>query len=118
MRTPALRLPAWRPSLDWSEGLSSRSTLLYGLYTFVLFCVFLFAYATLISWYYYGERCWCYLFGDRSSIGFKVLFLIFTFLPIYLPTSIVNVSDVLGSSPMIKLLDEAKKHFDKKIKNE
>jgi hypothetical protein len=43
MRMPALRLPAWRPSLDWSEGLGSRSTLLYGLYTFVLFCVFLFA---------------------------------------------------------------------------
>ncbi len=43
MRMPALRLPAWRPSLDWTEGLGSRSTILYALYTVVLFCVFLFA---------------------------------------------------------------------------
>ena len=33
MRVPALRLPAWRPSLDWAEGLGSRSTILYALYT-------------------------------------------------------------------------------------
>jgi type II secretion system protein N len=43
MRMPALRLPAWRPSLDWTEGLGSRSTILYALYTVFLFCVFLFA---------------------------------------------------------------------------
>lgn len=43
MRLPALRLPAWRPSFDWTEGLFTRSALLYGLYTLVLFVVFLFA---------------------------------------------------------------------------
>ncbi|HSQ00234.1 MAG TPA: type II secretion system protein GspN [Candidatus Dormibacteraeota bacterium] len=43
MRVPALRLPAWRPSFDWADGLGSRSTILYALYTLVLFCVFLFA---------------------------------------------------------------------------
>jgi type II secretion system protein N len=40
---PALRLPAWRPSLDWTEGLASRSVVLYALYTAVLFAVFLLA---------------------------------------------------------------------------
>ena len=30
--------------------------------------VFLFAFSTMISWSYYGERCWVYLFGDRSSL--------------------------------------------------
>src|SRR5690606_1112618 len=29
--------------------------------------VFLFAYSTMISWSYYGERCWAWLFGDGSS---------------------------------------------------
>jgi AGCS family alanine or glycine:cation symporter len=53
-------------------------------------CVFLFAYATLISWFYYGERCWCYLFGDRSSLWFKLLFLTFTFLG-----AIVSAQNVL-----------------------
>lgn len=42
MRMPALRLPAWRPSFDWTE-LATRSVILYALYTLVLFGVFLFA---------------------------------------------------------------------------
>jgi AGCS family alanine or glycine:cation symporter len=33
--------------------------------------VFLFAFSTMISWSYYGERCWVWLFGDRSSIIYK-----------------------------------------------
>ena len=41
--------------------------------------VVLFAYSTMISWSYYGERCWSYLFGDRSSMVYRLLFLTFTF---------------------------------------
>jgi AGCS family alanine or glycine:cation symporter len=43
-------------------------------------CVLLFAYSTMISWSYYGERCWCFLLGDRASMSFRVFFLLFTFL--------------------------------------
>jgi type II secretion system protein N len=43
MKVPALRLPAWRPSLDSLEGLGGRSVWLYTVYTLVLFVVFLFA---------------------------------------------------------------------------
>lgn len=39
--------------------------------------VVLFAYSTMISWSYYGERCWAYLFGERTSIVYRVLFLVF-----------------------------------------
>ncbi|MGB0952884.1 MAG: alanine/glycine:cation symporter family protein [Planctomycetota bacterium] len=42
--------------------------------------VALFAFSTMISWSYYGERCWSYLFGDKASLSYKVLFLTFTFL--------------------------------------
>jgi AGCS family alanine or glycine:cation symporter len=42
--------------------------------------VMLFAYSTMISWSYYGERCWAYLFGDRSSLSYRILFLTFVFL--------------------------------------
>ncbi|MFT7668865.1 MAG: AGCS family alanine or glycine:cation symporter, partial [Planctomycetota bacterium] len=42
--------------------------------------VSLFAFSTMISWFYYGERCWSYLFSEKSSIVFKVIFLSFTFL--------------------------------------
>lgn len=39
--------------------------------------VFLFAYSTLITWFYYGEIGATYLFGEKKwvSVGFKVIFL-------------------------------------------
>ena len=42
--------------------------------------VALFAFSTMISWSYYGERCWSYLFGEGSSMVYKLIFLSFTFL--------------------------------------
>jgi AGCS family alanine or glycine:cation symporter len=41
---------------------------------------FLFAYSTMISWSYYGERCWAWLFGEGTSNVYKAIFLVFTFL--------------------------------------
>ena len=37
----------------------------------------LFAFSTMISWSYYGEQCWIHLFGIRSILGYKALFLLF-----------------------------------------
>jgi len=42
--------------------------------------VCLFAYSTLISWSYYGERCWSLLFGRRTSLVYKLIFLGFVLL--------------------------------------
>ncbi|CAN5127751.1 alanine/glycine:cation symporter family protein [soil metagenome] len=42
--------------------------------------VLLFAYSTMISWSYYGERCWAYMFGDGTSQIYRILFVIFVFL--------------------------------------
>jgi AGCS family alanine or glycine:cation symporter len=41
---------------------------------------FLFAYSTMISWSYYGEQCWAHLFGVRSILLYKTLFLVFAWL--------------------------------------
>ena len=58
--------------------------------------VFLFAFSTMISWSYYGERCWVYLFGDSSSLYYKILFLVFCFLgSIITATNILNFSDLM-----------------------
>ncbi len=46
----------------------------------LLSAVVLFAFSTMISWSYYGERCWTNLFGPRSSLAYKFLFLFFVFL--------------------------------------
>jgi AGCS family alanine or glycine:cation symporter len=39
----------------------------------------LFAFSTMISWSYYGERSWIFLFGNRSLLTYQLLFLAFTF---------------------------------------
>lgn len=60
--------------------------------------VFLFAFSTMISWSYYGERCWAYLFGDRTTMAYKVIFVIFVFIG-----SVVNLGAVLDFSDMMIL---------------
>jgi len=58
--------------------------------------VFLFAFSTMISWSYYGERCWAYLFGDGSSFVYKLLFLLFTFLgSVITATNVLDFSDLM-----------------------
>ncbi|MBY0400281.1 alanine:cation symporter family protein [Myxococcota bacterium] len=39
----------------------------------------LFAFSTMISWSYYGERAWIFLFGERSILVYQLAFLAFTF---------------------------------------
>jgi AGCS family alanine or glycine:cation symporter len=58
--------------------------------------VVLFAFSTMISWSYYGERCWAYLFGDNSSTVYRILFLIMTFLgSVLTSTNILDMSDLM-----------------------
>lgn len=42
--------------------------------------VFLFAFSTIISWSYYGERCFSFVFGDKKSLIYKLLLLLVIFL--------------------------------------
>ena len=60
--------------------------------------VVLFAYSTLISWSYYGERCWTRLFGERASILYKIIFLVFVVLG-----SVVTEGHVLDFSDLLIL---------------
>jgi AGCS family alanine or glycine:cation symporter len=60
--------------------------------------VFLFAFSTMISWSYYGERCWAWLFGDKSSGIYRALFLLFVFLG-----SIITSSNVLDFGDLMIL---------------
>jgi AGCS family alanine or glycine:cation symporter len=58
--------------------------------------VILFAFSTMISWSYYGERCWTYLFGERFSLTYKIMFLIFIVLAtIGSAENILTFSDLL-----------------------
>lgn len=58
--------------------------------------VMLFAYSTIISWSYYGERCWAYLFGDGSSRIYQVLFVVAVFLgSVVTSTNVLNFGDLM-----------------------
>ena len=64
--------------------------------TLLAVAVLLFAYSTMISWSYYGERCWVYLFGDRASMSYRVIFVIIVFLgSIVSSTNVLNLSDLM-----------------------
>jgi AGCS family alanine or glycine:cation symporter len=56
--------------------------------------VFFFAFSTMISWSYYGERCWDYLTGGQGLIIYKILFLMATFMgAIVAPGPVIDFSD-------------------------
>ena len=60
------------------------------------FAIFLFAFSTMISWSYYGERAWVYIFGIKSSIIFKLIFLAFIIIATIANTSLmVDFSSIL-----------------------
>ncbi len=60
--------------------------------------VMLFAYSTMISWSYYGERAWEYLFGSRFNIIFRVIFVVFVVFG-----SVVTLKNVLDFTDMLIL---------------
>jgi AGCS family alanine or glycine:cation symporter len=58
--------------------------------------VFLFAYSTMISWSYYGERCAVWLFGPGASTPYKLLFLVFVFLgSVITSTNVLDFGDLM-----------------------
>ena len=60
--------------------------------------VMLFAYSTMISWSYYGERAWEYLFGSRFNLIFRVIFVVFVVFG-----SVVTLKNVLDFTDMLIL---------------
>ncbi len=60
--------------------------------------IVLFAFSTIISWSYYGERCWERLFGAGSIIVYRIIYVIAVFIG-----AIVNLGAVLDFSDMMIL---------------
>ncbi len=58
--------------------------------------VVLFAYSTMISWSYYGERAWEYLFGLRSILAYRIIFVCFVFIgSVTALQSVLDFSDAM-----------------------
>ncbi len=60
--------------------------------------VVLFAYSTMISWSYYGERCWTFLFGEKTSMVYRILFVSFVVVG-----SMTSASNILDFSDLMLL---------------
>ncbi len=91
---PAVRTSSPLTSLGFQRGLEPIGLGDWGRYM-VLISVFLFAISTSISWSYYGDRCANYLFGVKSIMPFKGVFLLFHFIGAVLAvTTIWNLGDV------------------------
>jgi AGCS family alanine or glycine:cation symporter len=58
--------------------------------------IILFAFSTMISWSYYGERSWTYLFGEKYTLLYKLIFISFTVIAtITSAKAILEFSDLL-----------------------
>ncbi len=98
--TGAYENPAYQTMIDGNNGAALTSAAMAEHISWfpklLTIAVMLFAYSTMISWSYYGERCWCWLFGDKASLGYKMLFLVFTFLgSIVTATNVLDLSDLM-----------------------
>lgn len=98
--------PAYAEMVAGTQGAAltlaafSEVSFLAGWFPWVLMvAVILFAFSTMIAWSYYGERCWTSLFGQRSSIVYKLLFLVFVVLG-----SIISAQNVLDFGDLMILL--------------
>lgn len=85
-----------------------------------LLCVFSFAFATVICWYYYGMEAWGFVFGKRKRGVFLPLFILFvisgSFIDDYVTVFVIDiimaiitslcVSALIKNSDRIKTLSE------------
>ncbi len=55
-----------------------------------------FAFSTMVSWSYYGEQCWVRLFGLRSVLVYKFVFLLFTWAgAVFAAEAVVEFGDLM-----------------------
>ncbi|PHS33658.1 MAG: alanine glycine permease [Sulfurovum sp.] len=59
-------------------------------------CIILFAFSTMIAWSYYGERAWTYLFGEKYTLVYKLIFVTFTVI-----ASVTSAKVLLDFSDML-----------------
>ncbi len=64
----------------------------------LVFGVMTFAFSTILGWYYYGERSVVYLFGDKASFPYRLLWVVFAFLGAVLNLALVwKIADALNA---------------------
>ena len=82
--TGAYNNPAYMDLIHSHQGASITSRALSDVVSWfshiLTVVVFLFCFSTIISWSYYGERCFSYVFGDKKAFIYKWMLLAIVFL--------------------------------------
>lgn len=82
---------AWRTALPWAESLSSFVLML---------CLIFFAFATIIGWNYYAERCLEYLTGSslRAVRIYRILYIFaIVIAPYFTVNAVWEMADILNA---------------------
>ena len=59
--------------------------------------ILLFAFSTIVGWSYYGTVAWEYLFGTKSVVIYKIIYILFVFLGAILSLDLVwSLSDTFN----------------------
>ncbi len=89
----------WDPSVDPSAGVQLTSAAFESSISWfpwiLTVAVVLFAFSTMISWSYYGLKCWTYLFGESRAADYTYKFLFLAFVVI---GSSMQLGAVIGFS--------------------
>lgn len=69
---------------------------------FIAVAILLFAFSTILGWSYYGSKAWEYLFGTKSMIVYKVIFVIVIAAGTLLSSSLAwDISDTFNGMMML-----------------
>lgn len=96
---------------------------------FIAIAILLFAFSTVLGWSYYGTKAWEYLFGTKSTIGYKIVFVAFIFVGATMSLSLAwdisdtfnglmaipNLIGVLALSPLV--LKITKNYVDRNLRH-
>jgi AGCS family alanine or glycine:cation symporter len=95
---------------------------------FLAVALALFAFLSIIGWNYYGERCCEYLFGVRSIVIYRILYiLLIGITPLLRLNDILAIADILNAFMVVPnliavlslskiVISETKKYFDERKK--
>ena len=91
--------------MDKNTLVAQAFTNMFGTFggAFVAIAVLLFAFSTILGWSHYGSRSWIYLFGEKTAIIYKVVFVGIIFVSSILTSVDLawNVSDTFNGLMMV-----------------
>lgn len=69
---------------------------------FIAIAIFLFAFTTLLGWSHYGSKAWEYLFGTRSTVLYRIIFVLIIMLGAVMTSSLAwDISDTFNGLMML-----------------